>query len=453
MYDIIVGRDEFDRQRYGEEGIIFLGKHYVKMGRTTSLSSNIYLDVAKSHVVFVCGKRGSGKSYTMGVIAEGIAKLPSEIAKNLSVIILDTMGVYWTMKYPNKRDQKLLKEWELKPEAFDIKIYTPKGYFQEAKDKGVPTDYSFSIMPKELEARDWCLAFEVKQTSPIGVLIERTLNEIKEKKGDFSVEDIISAIQKDKKTDNETRNAAENLFLNAKNWGIFDKKGTPLSELSKPGQITVLDVSIYATMAGSWNIKSLAIGLITQKLFVERMIARREQEFKDIYHATSYFGEETKSVKKSPLVWLIIDEAHEFLPNDKETVATEPLVRVLREGRQPGLSLVLASQQPGKIHRDVMTQSDIVISHRITAKLDTDALSELTQSYMRENLDKLLNDLPRITGSALILDDNNEKIFPMKIRPRLTWHGGEAPSAIKAKETVFDVFDEKEETEDEIDIV
>jgi len=109
MYDIVIGRDEEDKVKYGNKGTIFLGKHYVKMGQTTSLSNNIYLDVTRSHVVFVCGKRGSGKSYTMGVVAEGMADLPKEINKNLAVVMLDTMGIYWTMKYPNKKEDKLLK--------------------------------------------------------------------------------------------------------------------------------------------------------------------------------------------------------------------------------------------------------------------------------------------------------------------------------------------------------
>src|SRR3989344_4068410 len=61
MYDIIVGRSEADRKKFGMNGTILLGRHYVKMGRTTSLSNNIYLDVARSHVVFICGKRGGGK--------------------------------------------------------------------------------------------------------------------------------------------------------------------------------------------------------------------------------------------------------------------------------------------------------------------------------------------------------------------------------------------------------
>ena len=86
MYDVIVGRNEADRKKLGDTGTIFLGKHYVKMGRTTSLSNNVYLDVTRAHVFFIVGKRGSGKSYTMGVIAEGISDLPEEIRNNAEVV-------------------------------------------------------------------------------------------------------------------------------------------------------------------------------------------------------------------------------------------------------------------------------------------------------------------------------------------------------------------------------
>jgi hypothetical protein len=96
--------------------------------------------------------------------------------------------------------------------------------------------------------------------------------------------------------------------------------------------------------------------------------------------------------------------------------------------------LILASQQPGKIHTDVMTQSDTVLAHRITAKLDTDALGTLMQSYMRQGLVHELDDLPREKGAAIIFDDTNEKMYPIRIRPRFTWHGGGAPSAIHEKQ-------------------
>jgi uncharacterized protein len=106
---------------------------------------------------------------------------------------------------------------------------------------------------------------------------------------------------------------------------------------------------------------------------------------------------------------------------------------LLREGRQPGISMVLATQQPGQIHRDVMTQSDIVIAHRVTAKPDLEALNYIMQSYLMGSIKSYMDDLPNLKGSAIILDDNSERIYPVRIRPRFTWHGGEDPSALNVE--------------------
>jgi histidinol phosphatase-like enzyme len=128
---------------------------------------------------------------------------------------------------------------------------------------------------------------------------------------------------------------------------------------------------------------------------------------------------------------MFLDEAHEFLPMDEKTPATNALIQLLREGRQPGISMVLATQQPGVIHRDVMTQSDIVISHKLTNKKDIEALNEIMQTYLLETIQKSMSQLPDAKGSAIVLDDNSERLYPIKVRPRFTWHGGESPRAIK----------------------
>ena len=439
MYEIIIGRSEKDRKAFGLDGTILLGKHFVKMGQVTSLYNPILLDVARSHIVFVCGKRGSGKSYTLGVIAEGMVNLPEEISKNLSVIILDTMGIYWTMKYANKKDENLLDDWDLKAYGFDVKIFTPIGYYDEFRKKGIPTDFSFSIMPSEFDAADWCMTFEIPINSSMGVLIERVISNLNEKEKNFSISDIIKEVKTDKKVEQNVKDAVENRFVSAEKWGLFSEKGTALKDLILPGKITILDVSCYATLPGSKEISALVIGLVAQKLFRERMVARRTEEFESIKNATTFFEEEIPEKERKPLVWLMIDEAHEFLPKQGKTSATHALLTILREGRQPGISLVLASQQPGQIHTDVMTQSDTVISHRVTAKVDIEALGALMQSYMRKGLDAELNDLPRIKGAALIFDDTNERIYPMMVRPRFTWHAGEAPVAIKKRKGVIEL--------------
>ena len=435
MQDIIVGRNQRDRKKFGEKGTVLIGKHYIKMGRDHTLSNKILMDIAGAHVVFICGKRGGGKSYTMGVIAEGMADLPHEIKQNLSIILLDTMGIYWTMKYPNKEDIELLRDWKLEPKALDVQIFTPTGHYDKFKKQGIPTDFPFSIKPSELSANNWCMTLGVEQTSDVGVLISDIINNLKEDTDDYSIKEILEKI-KDSDYADITKGNAKNLFLNTKPWGLFDEDGTKLSELIKPGQITILDVSCYATVPNSWNIKNLVIGLVAEKLFIQRMTARKTEEFNEIDRQMNFFGSEDKAKKDMPLVWLVIDEAHEFLPVKGKTLATDPLVTVMREGRQPGISLILATQQPGKIHTDVMTQSDIVISHRITAKMDTDALGMLMQSYMRKGLTEELDNLPRVKGAAIIFDDTNEKMYPMRIRPRFTWHGGAAPNAIHQKKEI-----------------
>lgn len=432
MYEIVIGRNESDMKKLGMKGTILIGKNYVTMGQTTSLSNEIYLDIARAHVVYICGKRGSGKSYTMGVIAEGLADMPEEVKQNISIIMLDTMGIYWTMKYPNKKDEDLLDQWKLKGKGLDVQIYTPEIYHNEYKAKGIPTDFPFTIKPSELSAEQWCLTFGIERNSSMGVLIERTVNRLRKEGGEFDIEEIADMIHNDTRSDSTTKDAVENRFINCQEWGLFSKKGTALKDLAAPGKITVLDVSCYATMpGGGWHIKSLVIGLIAQNLFVERMLARKNEEYQMIHESVHYFGEETEKKQAMPLVWLVIDEAHEFLPREGKTSATDALVTILREGRQPGISLVLATQQPGKIHTDVMTQADTLIAHRITAKIDTDALGSMMQSYMREGLDKFLNNLPRVFGAAIVLDDNNERMYPMRVRPRFTWHGGESPTAVK----------------------
>ena len=159
------------------------------------------------------------------------------------------------------------------------------------------------------------------------------------------------------------------------------------------------------------------------------MESRRKEEIQAVQHGLDYMY--FKPQRDMPLVWIFIDEAHEFLPREGKGPATDALVQLLREGRQPGISMVMATQQPGKIHTDAMTQSDIVISHRVTAEADVTALNQIMQSYVREGIGAKMNALPTLKGSAIVLDDNSERIYPMRVRPRFTWHGGEAPMAVK----------------------
>jgi hypothetical protein len=432
VYDIIIGRDETDKELFQDKGLIYIGKGYVKMGTYTSLSNKIYMDVARSHVILIAGKRGSGKSHTIGVIAEELSTLPEDAAKNIAPLIFDTMGIFWTMKYKNEKDVSLLDKWNLKPKNLPVRIFVPFGKVEEYKQKNIPFDETFAIKISELEAEDWITLFNLELTSLPAVLIQRTITKLKEKLDNFTLKEIETSIEHDKKASPNTKEIASSLFNAADTWGIFSrtKEGTEISNLITAGKTTVLDTSVYSSI-GAYNIRALVISLISRKIFKMRMDARKQEEIQSIRQGKDYlsYGQE----RKEPLVWIFIDEAHEFLPKDSTTPATSALQQLLREGRQPGISLVLATQQPGQIHKDAMTQSDIIISHRVTSKPDIEALNAIMQSYLLQDIQQQLSNLPSLKGSAIILDDNSERLYPIRIKPRFTWHGGEAPTAIKAE--------------------
>jgi uncharacterized protein len=428
-FDVVVGRNESDKKEFGSRGLAFIGKSFVTMGNYTSLSNPIYMDVARSHVVLVSGKRGSGKSYTLGTMAESLSNLGVEESGNIAPLIFDTMGIFWTMKYKNAKDEELLEEWDLSAKNLPVRVFAPFGYFQEYKDKGVDVDAEFAIKISELEAADWVTLFELKFTDPIAIVIESVISKLREGDEGFGFGEIYDFIEQAENVERGVKNAAMALFDAAKTWKVFDeKKGTAVRDLIEAGTTTVIDLSMYASL-GAFNVRALIIGLVSKKIFNERMAARKDEEIQAVQHGLDYARYMVK--REMPLVWIFIDEAHEFLPREGKTPATDALVQLLREGRQPGISIVLATQQPGKIHTDAMTQSDIVISHRVTAKLDVDALNDITQSYLYDSISAKLNGLPRLKGSAIILDDNSERIYPMRVRPRFTWHGGEAPTAIR----------------------
>ncbi|MBT7102279.1 ATP-binding protein [archaeon] len=428
-FDVVVGRNESDKKAFGKKGLAFIGKSFVTMGNYTSLSNPIFMDVARSHVVLISGKRGSGKSYTIGTMAEALSNLGVEESGNIAPLIFDTMGIFWTMKYKNQKDTDLLDEWGLKAKNVPMRVFAPFGYYQEYRDKGVDVDAEFAIKISELEPADWVTLFELKFTEPTAVLIESVVGSLRESGESFGFEKIYDMMKRAENVSQDVKNAAMALFDAAKTWKVFDEeKGTAVRDLIEAGTTTVIDLSMYASL-GSFNVRALIIGLVSKKIFNERMEARKGEEIQAVQHGVDYERYQIK--REMPLVWIFIDEAHEFLPHEGRTPATDALVQVLREGRQPGLSIVMATQQPGKIHTDAMTQSDIVISHRVTAKLDVDALNDITQSYLYESISAKLNGLPRLKGSAIILDDNSERIYPMRVRPRFTWHGGEAPTAIK----------------------
>ena len=416
VYETVVGRTKDDTEKFGTRGVGFIGKHIVGTGEDAHITTKVLVDLLRPHVILISGKRGTGKSYVAGILMEEIAMLPEEFRRNIAVVVIDTMGIFWSMKKPNEQQLDLLRSWNLEPRAFDnVKVLVPYKQLQEFKNAGIPVDDGLSILPWEFSAEEWTLAFNLKRTDPASIALEKNVNALIEDKGKFVIEDLISRIRDDDEVLQEVKDSITNMLTVAQQWGVFGTEGVDIEKIVQPGQISVVDVSRLKS-AEAWSVRNFLVATIAKKIYEYRVLARKEEEVAKLE------GTETK--KKYPLVWLFADEAHNWAPSNYETVSSEPFRTIAKQGREPGVSLVVITQMPNKIHQDILSQADMVISHRLTSKADIDALYAVMQTYLLESIWKYINELPRWPGAAIILDDNLEKMFSVNVRPRLSWHAG-----------------------------
>jgi hypothetical protein len=350
---------------------------------------------------------------------EELALLHPAIRKRLASVVIDTMGIFWTMSFPNTLEAGRLKRWDLNPDGFEIEIFVPAGKVETYRKRNINVK-PFSISIRELSGSQWCRIFNIEEISPLGILLVRTIESLRNRQYVYSFEDILGEILDDTRSDPTSKGAAENYFRAVNSWGLFSKEGTLISELVSGGKTTILDVSTLENE----NICAAAVSILAGRLYEKRLEARRIYEKK-------LMGEKTDE-EEFPMVWLFIDEAHIFIPARKESLASEVLInRCLRQGRQPGLSLVLATQRPAGLHPDVVSQSDLLICHRLTASDDIAALETSRPLYMQESLEAYVEKMGSERGAALIVDDHSESVHLVHIRPRVSWHGGGEPSALE----------------------
>ncbi len=407
----LIGRRDTDIST----GTLNIGRY---LALDMSMGSQVYMDALRPHVVLICGKRGYGKSYTMGTLIEELVSLAPEVKNNIAAFVVDTMGIFWTMRHGNKKENALLSRWELSPEGFDIDVYVPSGNVRHYNEMHIDIK-PISISAAELSGHDWCSLFGVDSLSALGILLIKTITDMKENHGTYSLEKITDAIRRNQEEEKAIRNAALNYFQAAGSWGIFEEKGININDIIRGGAVSILDLSSLDNQ----NIRAIVVKILSKKIYDWRIKARRSYERIDM-------GD--NSIEKGiPMVWMFIDEAQIFLPREGENPATSVLVNEwLRQGRQPGLSIVLSTQRPAALHSDVLSQSDIIICHRLTAQDDISSLESIRPTYMREGIGDSLRKMGMEKGVAFIIDDISEAAHVVRMRPRKSWHGGAEPSAL-----------------------
>ncbi len=431
--DTIVGRSTSSASLFGNEGCCYLGRNVSYPGGEYEEMGSTFLDIVSPHCMLVLGKRGTGKSYTLGVLAEGFLELEKGCSEKIAVVIVDTMSVFHSLKTANfnKNELKIMERFGIEPNAHPekVNILVPEAAVKDAKNEGKEFHYDgiLKLRLASVEVHDWLKIFDLSITEPVGSLLCQTISSLKNL-GPFSFQELYKEIEQFDAEDTHLR-SLKGLFKMVEELNIFSKEGSKL-QIAQAGKVTVLDIS-YLGRLGSYDLRSLVVGLFARKKMAERTLyASVEMQSQAGLVESDSSSDITQS---HPLIYMFIDEAHLFLPSKDETMASSPLMDWIKLGRHPGLSLILATQEPSALHPSAIRQSDFILSHNLTAKDDVEALGKATQSYMSEGIDKMVSQMEFRRGLALLFDDKTRSTQYCMVRPRRTLHTGVDASALPEK--------------------
>jgi hypothetical protein len=452
---LFVGQRKY---RGSSDALIFLGKCTESSRIANKYDANVWLDIRTPHVVYVVGKRGSGKSYDLGLITEGLLlDSSSRITmkdKPITTIIFDTQDQFWSLgRSPSEdtgedRDQLAdIRRWGLEPtEISNFVLLTPRGETSE-----IPGAVEYSIDPADLGIDDWCSLLQEERYTPIGHTIATLIEKVARTgyttvatgpggggsrvphKPRFEIIDLLACLRDDQdlnaNTAQQTRNAVLWRLQGMSNTALFVSGGLNIRDVLKPGQLTVFLMRRLDNAT-----KSIVVSVLAKQVFTvmgEYHTNRKVSQRYKVRMPVGYDG-------LPEGVWVIIDEAHLVCPSDRDTSAKGALIEYVKRGRDAGLSLVLATQQPSAIDSRVLSQVDLLIAHRLVMEADINA----ALSRMPANLPSKVtmgglevtspSALVRMldTREAWVADAESSRAFLVAMRPRLTAHGGDEPRLV-----------------------
>ncbi|WP_435127283.1 ATP-binding protein [Halobaculum sp. D14] len=199
--DAVSGRDEHAGR---------LGRHVARDGST---GGRVGIDLDRTHAALVVGKRGAGKSYTLGVIAEEAAAAPG-----VAPVVVDPMGVFAGL----------------------------------AACGGV-VHRSPRVRADSVPPASWPELLGFDPSQPAGSLVWRAFTEA-------STVASARSFVADADATRPTRRAAGNALELAASWGAFSPDGLTASDLATGGP-TVLDCSALPAAAANAVCRGVAAGL------------------------------------------------------------------------------------------------------------------------------------------------------------------------------------------------
>ncbi|MEK6985766.1 MAG: DUF87 domain-containing protein [Candidatus Thermoplasmatota archaeon] len=350
------------------------------------------MDMLAQKHLSVLAKTGAGKSYTVGVILEEFLKA------NVPLVILDPHGEYGSLRSANLDEAEIqsMVRYRIKPRSFHKQIR------EYALDTGLnPEAQKLTLAGMNLEGREIVEMLGNKLSgSQVGVLYQ-AIQDVKQALPAYTLKDIQDSVSRNKSNGKWNVLNALELLDSTK---LFDLRGTPVRELVAPGQCSII------------NLKG--VGPDIQEIVVTRLASMLW---------------EARKRGEVPAHILVVEEAHNFCPerNVGNAVSGAIIRTVASEGRKFGLGLVIVSQRPAKIDKNVLSQCNTQVVLKVTNPNDLKAIVQSVEGISNEVADEIQR---LAVGEALVAGGGLTQPVFVAVRPRMTAHGGKSVSVLHLEE-------------------
>jgi len=318
---------------------------WVKIGnllRNKTIEAKVNLDKIVSRHLGILAMTGMGKSNLVSLVTKQIGKL------NGTVIIFDYHNDYTTLNIPriNVIDAKInprLLDADQLSEVLEIR--------DGANVQQRVLRMAFTKHVKESKE------FWKKLESEVDFIVNSEDKKLKEiRTSAYRIQDIIE----------EAQRRFEDI--------LDPDMGDPISFI-KEGRANILNISELSEKQAN-----VAVAFYLQQILKDR---------KDASIARHGRSKREKIYKFNSPIFVIIEEAHVFIPKDHDTNAKYWTAKIAREGRKFGLGLGIVSQRPRSVDLNVLSQMGSFAIMKIIQEDDQRQIASATESTSRELISQL----------------------------------------------------------------
>lgn len=348
----------------------------------------VYLSVRgfRRHLSLIA-QTGAGKSYTAGVLIEELVRTGA------TIVVLDPHADY---VYLSLRSDGGKHEFSDRVTVFR----NPASTTNVAKNIGNVESYEVSF--SDLSYLEICdVAGVPENASNIKEAVRMALDTLEEK--GYTLSDLLRALENPewaKKEDGKPDKGIQGHALGATKYirslvrlKVFSTSSTNVDSLLAPSHVSIVDLS---------GLEDRAMNYIASRVL---------QGVYDVAAENAY----------DYPIFVVIEEAHKFIPPKQSTYASFIVNKIAAEGRKFGVFLCLITQRPSKVDPDSLSQCNSQIIMKLTNPQDQNAVGQSSERMSED----LLADLPGLNpGECVIVGEVTKAPVMVKIRQRLTKEGG-----------------------------